>query len=254
MKKTIIILFIFLIGLTNLFSQDIFDENKDYSKAILSGEKDLLDYPLDIFRLSQLDNNNLRLLRNMIYARHGYIFKSNDLKIFFNRFGWYIPVSNNVDNFLTRFDKDNIKSIQAFENRNEYVPNITWTSNRVGLWNNGIIAGSGYDNRFVIHSDDKLEFYYSQMRETAYYGMDGTYSIKGNILEFYIDKIITEVRAGNGHGTYDLTYIENTIIPKIYKFPISDIVINDFGEFKRETITIGGKNFYKFTDDVNNKF
>ncbi len=36
----------------------------------------------------------LRLLRNTIYAQHGYAFNSNDLNEYFAQFGWYMPDPN----------------------------------------------------------------------------------------------------------------------------------------------------------------
>ncbi|WP_078775722.1 YARHG domain-containing protein [Fibrobacter intestinalis] len=33
------------------------------------------------------------ILRNSIFARHGYIFKSEDLKAYFSKFNWYIGFS-----------------------------------------------------------------------------------------------------------------------------------------------------------------
>ena len=45
------------------------------------------NYPdLDI---SKLNKNDLRLLRNLIYAKHGYQFKSEDLKQIYENFDWY---------------------------------------------------------------------------------------------------------------------------------------------------------------------
>jgi hypothetical protein len=253
--KNIAVMILILVTLPNLFSQDIPAKDEDYQEKILSGEKDLLDTPLDIFKLSRLDNNNLGLLKNMIYARHGYIFGYADLNIFFKRFDWYTPVSNNVDNYLTFIDKANIKSIEAFENRNENIPNITWPYSRVGVWFEGVIPASGWADSLVIHSNNKLEFHYSQMsqmreiepqfkKEAPYSGMAGIYSIKGNVLEFRVDEIILP---GDGNR-----YLKN---PIIYKFPVSNIVvIENSGNSKTEIITLGGIDFYKFTDDINFTF
>ncbi len=37
------------------------------------------------------ENVQYRLLRNLVYARHGYIFRSEDLRAVFSRFTWYEP-------------------------------------------------------------------------------------------------------------------------------------------------------------------
>ena len=46
--------------------------------------------------ISGLSSSELRILRNMIYAQHGYIFKSEDLKVYFSQFSWYKPITSNV--------------------------------------------------------------------------------------------------------------------------------------------------------------
>lgn len=58
---------------------------------------------------------DLRLMRNSIFARHGYIFKSDDLTEYFSNFPWYKPTSPNVDNLLSPLEKENIAYIKKFE-------------------------------------------------------------------------------------------------------------------------------------------
>ena len=57
----------------------------------------------------------LRILRNEIFARHGYIFKSIDLSEHFTKFNWYKPQHKDVNHLLTNIDKHNISLIQSFE-------------------------------------------------------------------------------------------------------------------------------------------
>ena len=60
----------------------------------------------------------LRLLRNTIYAQHGYEFNAPDLKAYFSQFGWYIPNPNikMEDIVLTPLEKEYIEKIKAKEN------------------------------------------------------------------------------------------------------------------------------------------
>ena len=60
------------------------------------------------------------LLRNIIFAKHGYAFKKRPLRIYFESQPWYIPVSTNVKNELTYIEKENIKTILRYEKYNEY--------------------------------------------------------------------------------------------------------------------------------------
>ncbi|MCD4692714.1 MAG: YARHG domain-containing protein, partial [Calditrichales bacterium] len=45
-------------------------------------------------KLQTKSRNFLRLARNEIFARNGYIFKDSSLSFFFQSTGWYKPVSN----------------------------------------------------------------------------------------------------------------------------------------------------------------
>ena len=58
----------------------------------------------------------LSVMRNEIYARHGYIFTSNmSIKRHFESKGWYYPQYYNVDNMLSKVEKWNINYIKSYE-------------------------------------------------------------------------------------------------------------------------------------------
>lgn len=65
--------------------------------------------------LSGLDGSWLRILRNSIYARHGYIFKSADLRQYFGQFAWYNPRYSNVESQLSSVERANVKEIKRWE-------------------------------------------------------------------------------------------------------------------------------------------
>ncbi len=65
--------------------------------------------------ISSLNKADLRLLRNIIYARHGYIFKSDDLKIYFSQSPWYSPRYTDVSGMLSGIEKYNVSFIQKYE-------------------------------------------------------------------------------------------------------------------------------------------
>ncbi|WP_281637010.1 YARHG domain-containing protein [Flavobacterium marginilacus] len=64
--------------------------------------------------LKNLKKLELEILRNTIYARHGYTFKKKSYRQFFDSVEWYIPISENVDKELTSLEKNNIKSLFKF--------------------------------------------------------------------------------------------------------------------------------------------
>lgn len=65
--------------------------------------------------LSGFSKEELRVLRNEIYARHGHIFKSEDLTNYFSRFSWYDPDTENAFNRLSDIEKKNIDKIKSME-------------------------------------------------------------------------------------------------------------------------------------------
>lgn len=57
-------------------------------------------------------------MRNEIYARYGYIFKPNgDLDNYFKKQRWYKGQHQDVSNFLTGLENQNIELIQMAEER-----------------------------------------------------------------------------------------------------------------------------------------
>ncbi|WP_068941054.1 YARHG domain-containing protein [Chryseobacterium timonianum] len=70
-------------------------------------------------KLSEKDLKNLRkldmeIIKNSVFARHGYSFKKETYRDFFEQTNWYIPVSNNVDNELSPMEKDNVALLNRF--------------------------------------------------------------------------------------------------------------------------------------------
>jgi serine/threonine-protein kinase len=80
-------------------------------QKILAGER------LSSSTIAGLPKPRLRLLRNTVYARHGRIFDSTDLRAYFNRQSWYQPSQLYKDSMLTTTDRANIETILAEENR-----------------------------------------------------------------------------------------------------------------------------------------
>lgn len=57
----------------------------------------------------------LRIMRNWIYARHGYIFQSPDLTEYFSKYPWYSPSSKNVTGEMNKTELQNINIIKSYE-------------------------------------------------------------------------------------------------------------------------------------------
>lgn len=70
---------------------------------------------LSVNEISGMSKYDLRLMRNEIFARHGYIFKSDDLKNYFGNQAWYQPINEDVTNMLSKIEKANIELIKSYE-------------------------------------------------------------------------------------------------------------------------------------------
>jgi hypothetical protein len=90
---------------------------KDQITEIITGQ-----YPYTSMKLvlpSQLDfftKAQLRVMRNEIYARHGYVFSSADLKAHFSKMSWYKPLNDNSKVQLSQLEQLNVDLIKAWEN------------------------------------------------------------------------------------------------------------------------------------------
>lgn len=72
-KRSKIILFLVL------FFGKVFSQETNISNRIQSGDLTLFTEEISDLELSKMTNSELRLLRNMIYAKYGHIFNSEDL-------------------------------------------------------------------------------------------------------------------------------------------------------------------------------
>lgn len=67
--------------------------------------------------LGSFDKATLRLIRNEIWARHGYIFTAPDLQQYFSAQPWYTPGNSNDAIQLSDIERLNVDLIKAMENR-----------------------------------------------------------------------------------------------------------------------------------------
>lgn len=71
--------------------------------------------------LEALSKFQLRLLRNEIYARHGYVFQSKELNDYFSKKSWYKPDPSIREIKLSEIEQTNIDLIKSYENRDSFV-------------------------------------------------------------------------------------------------------------------------------------
>ncbi len=73
--------------------------------------------------LINIPSNDLRNLRNMFFALHGYNFKDNELKKYFTRFKWYQPNDNTTPGIeeLNNYEKNVVNTIIRTESEQKNV-------------------------------------------------------------------------------------------------------------------------------------
>src|SRR5215472_5790286 len=76
----------------------------------------LLDKQLTLDQLKDFSRRDLRMLRNLIYARRGRPFNSDLLQSYFQAVDWYKPDPAYTDGRLTALDKRNINLVLSVEN------------------------------------------------------------------------------------------------------------------------------------------
>jgi len=92
------------------YVENVYREASESIFKINSSTKKLKE--ADVKNLKKID---LEILRNTIFARHGFSFKTKTVRQFFDSVEWYIPVATNVDNELSATEKENIALLKRFE-------------------------------------------------------------------------------------------------------------------------------------------
>lgn len=103
----------------NGFNGELHKEiDKDGERWYSIDSKVIKEFPLmfvptenELSKDFNLPKEQYRYLRNLVYAKHGYIFKSEDLKSFFEKFNWYKPNPNFSESEFTFAEKQYVKSM-----------------------------------------------------------------------------------------------------------------------------------------------
>lgn len=70
-------------------------------------------------QVEKLSKADVFILRNSIYAKHGYSFKNRQLRSYFDDQGWYMPVHVDIRKDLTQLELDNITLLMRYEKHAE---------------------------------------------------------------------------------------------------------------------------------------
>jgi len=113
------------------------DENDDYPYAHLTENQNDIGLEVEaitwdairinasnkILKKEDIENlykGDLEIIRNTVYARHGYSFKNRKMRYFFDSYvDWYVPVSIDVRSALTEIEKKNDELLKRYEEHAE---------------------------------------------------------------------------------------------------------------------------------------
>lgn len=69
--------------------------------------------------VENIHRGDLEVIRNAIYARHGYTFKNRKMRYMFNYIPWYTPMYTDIRDKLTALEKKNIDLLKRYEQHAE---------------------------------------------------------------------------------------------------------------------------------------
>ncbi len=104
---------------------NLYEKYPKYPDKTESLTEDVSKFNASSYELKKEDVENmyqgdLEVMRNAIYARHGYSFKNRKMRfIFDHEVEWYMPVSTDIRNQLTALEKKNIDLLKRYEQHAE---------------------------------------------------------------------------------------------------------------------------------------
>lgn len=103
----------------------LYEQNPRFPDKIelISAEISKINASNTLLSKSDVENlykGDLEIIRNSIYARHGYSFQNRKMRYFFdNEIDWYMPVTTDIRNELTETEKKNIDLLKRYEDHAE---------------------------------------------------------------------------------------------------------------------------------------
>lgn len=133
MKKLAIIFFLAAncIWAQSPFGIDIINGNLPAIQQVLLSKDFDKKFTRGIFTLNK---DELRLLRNTIFAKYGYIFSSSDLQKHFSKFSWYKGTNKSVEANFSHDENDALDAIKAIENNYPDLDNNPIMRDLTGTW------------------------------------------------------------------------------------------------------------------------
>ena len=150
--------------------------------VIYNGNLDLLDppYVTDI-QLGTLSKEELRILRNSIYAKYGYVFKSEDLIQYFQKFPWYTQGETNVEAKISSVERGLLNRISRFENRASASKQIA-RADIIGIWKEFTGGADQEGTKVILDGDGKFTYTFPQWYIHRTTTLSGNWKYSGSVL------------------------------------------------------------------------
>lgn len=146
-----------------------------------------LEKPLDVTVLDDLSKDDIALLRNAYYAKHGYAFKNEKNKDYFNGLEWYTPVDSFDEGLLSESDLEAIDAIIKYEKGGGHPVKETSLDDLVFVFYlNEQDSIEEYDNLIVFDKDHQIVFELSEHIEKFYGALTDIQAITAYDRRFYI--------------------------------------------------------------------
>ena len=196
-----------------LESADELIDLEKYKTIIRNGDISAIEKPyLNDLQLGALSKTELKLFRNLFYAKKGYIFSDKELEKFFMQFDWYKPKSKDVS--FTWLEESAINRIKLFENESTVKYDFENRSIIWETWN----GGADQRGPLLKLNKDKTFEYIPGKTINRVEKINGSWLVLNNKIILSVEN---ETVVFGGYVTEDASYIKNgTSVIIQYKSPV----------------------------------
>jgi len=211
----------------------------------------------------------LRILRNAVYAGHGYRFNSPDLGSYFSQYKWFTPEHASVKDRLAETDRENLEKITwrefSLQLRQDLVSGkvkeggLTKAEKKlIGIWNDAPVLASGWGNAWQFFPNGTVLYRYNTMDcdernilKLGSWKLEGaTLSVSLNTLGYLRGGELIEA-TGSCASDYELIHA----LPTLQKMEETETLtftgvkpVFD-AEFERDFIKLDDKRYWKLNVD-----
>jgi hypothetical protein len=242
MKGKFFLLLIFLNGF--LFAEPFLISDMRHGNWYFLSHSNLFEFTGMWYELFECDRNELRILRNSIYAKHGYIFTSPDLQEYFGQLTWYNGTERDVESNITDDERFFISIIQKIEKNYPQFEN----DNITGLWVikydimiTPFSLTDDYEWALYLMNNDHVRIYpngifHYELNEISYLGL---WSFNNS--EFIINSL--------GDSFNYFLNVNNIITNINNNINFTEYTVNDFDTLLRCNLTRDQKEWIKLRND-----